>query len=380
MRKLLVALTVGASFLLAQPVLSDVLRTDHPTEYVVVKGDTLWDISARFLEKPWLWPQIWNKNPQVKDPHWIYPGDVVRLSYVNGKPVLTVNQAPNTNQAPVGAIDVDAYSRPFLKDLRVTRFYKDLPYVLGNSEGQLLGKANNYIYVRGLKGVAVGESVEIFRTTMHFARSYQGSTQRTATSSLNKRGDRIFVDGESFWKGTMTSPDSKDYIGTELMRVASGHVDGFVGETARVMVDDANREINEGDRVTPAANSTYDPYYFPSAGPDIGTENRIMAVRDGYIAGGRSIVALPVGSRQGIRNGNTFSIWSPGETVPDRIGNRAEMAAQLDRVDLPNERVGDLMVFRTFEDVSYAILMRGALPVHVGDYLKHPDATTVHVR
>ena len=101
-----------------------------------------------------------------------------------------------------------------------------------------------------------------------------------------------------------------------------------------------------------------------------------MAVRDGYIAGGRSIVALPVGSRQGIRNGNTYSIWSPGETVPDRIGNRAEMAAQLDRVNLPNERVGDLMVFRTFEDVSYAILMRGALPVHVGDYLKHPDATT----
>ena len=109
--------------------------------------------------------------------------------------------------------------------------------MLGNSEGQLLGKANNYIYVRGLKGVAVGESVEIFRTTMHFARSYQGSTQRTATSSLNKRGDRIFVDGESFWKGTMTSPDSKDYIGTELMRVASGHVDGFVGESARVMVE-----------------------------------------------------------------------------------------------------------------------------------------------
>ena len=75
-----------------------------------------------------------------------------------------------------------------------------------------------------------------------------------------------------------------------------------------------------------------------------------------------------------MRNGNTFSIWSPGETVPDRIGNRSEMAAQLDRVDMPNERVGTLMVFRTFENVSYAIVMLSALPVRVGDYLKNPDA------
>ena len=87
MRKLLVALTVGASFLLAQPVLSDVLRSDHPQQYVVVKGDTLWDISARFLEKPWLWPQIWKKNPQVQNPDLIYPGDIIRLTYVDGKPV-----------------------------------------------------------------------------------------------------------------------------------------------------------------------------------------------------------------------------------------------------------------------------------------------------
>ena len=73
--------------------------------------------------------------------------------------------------------------------------------------------------MRGLKGVAVGEQVEIFRASVHFARSYKGSTQRTATSYLDKRGDRLFVDGESFWKGTMTSPNSRDYIGTELMRV-----------------------------------------------------------------------------------------------------------------------------------------------------------------
>ncbi|HWR95154.1 MAG TPA: LysM domain-containing protein [Arenimonas sp.] len=374
MRKLLVALTIGASFLLAQPVLSDVLRTDHPEQYVVVKGDTLWDISARFLEKPWLWPQIWKKNPQVQNPDLIYPGDIIRLTYIDGKPYLTVNEAPNTNQAPVGAIDVDLYSRPFLKDLRVVSSYKNLPYILGNEESHLLGSSGNEVFVRGLKGVAAGEKVEIFRASMHFARSYKGSAQRTATSILDKRGDRLFLDGESFWKGTHTSPDSKDYIGTELIRVAVGHVVSFSGEMARVKVDEASREINVGDRVAPSAGTDYDPYYFPSAGPDIGTDNRIMAVRDGYIAGSRSIVALPVGSKQGVRNGNTYSIWSPGDEVPDRIGNRAEMAAQLDQVKMPNEYVGTLMVFRTFENVSYAVVMMGARPVHVGDYLKHPDA------
>lgn len=375
MRKLLLAITVGASFLFAQPAISDVLRTDHPSEYVVVKGDTLWDISARFLEKPWLWPDIWQKNPQVKDPHWIYPGDVIRLTYVNGKPVLTVNQAPRTNQTPVGAIDVDEYSRAFLKDLRVVSSFKNLPYVIGNQEGHLLGSEQHNVYVQGLQGVAIGARVEIFRATAHFARNYKGSNQRTATSDLNMRGDRIVVDGESFWNGTMTSPTSSDYIGTELMRVAYGHVTGIKRGISVVRVDDANREIREGDRVTPAANSSYDPYYFPKAGPNFGNNtHHVMAVRDGVIAGGRDIVALAVGSKQGVVNGSTFSVWSPGEVVPDRIANRPEMAAQMNTVKLPSEYVGTIMVFRTFEDVSYAIVMKNANPIHPGDILKDPNA------
>ncbi len=374
MRKLLVTLTVVASLFMAQPAISDILRTNHPTEYIVVKGDTLWDISARFLEKPWLWPQIWQKNPQVKDPHWIYPGDVIRLTYVNGKPVLTINQAPKSNQAPVGAIDIDAYSRPFLKDLRVVSSYKNLPYVISTQEGHLLGTEDKTVYVRGLQGVAIGETVEVFRATMHFARDFHGNTMRSATSELNSRGDRFFVDGSSFWNGTRSSPSSKDYIGTELMRVASGKVTRISGQIAHVLVEDANREVKQGDRVAPAANGGYDPYYFPSTGPTMGEQSRIMAVRDGIVAGTRSIVALPLGSKQGVVNGSSYSVWTPNAIVPDYISGRGAMAANLDRVRLPNEFVGDIMVFRTFENVSYAIVMRNALPIHVGDILKDPNA------
>ncbi len=375
MRKLLVALTVGVSLFLAQPAVSDILRTGHPTEYVVVKGDTLWDISARFLEKPWLWPQIWQKNPQVKDPHWIYPGDVIRLTYVNGKPVLTINQAPNTNQKPVGAIDVDAYGRTYLKDLRVVSSFKNLPYVMSSEEGHLLGTEEHLVYVNGLEGVAIGEQVEIFRATTHFSRSYKGSYQRTAMSDLDERGDRLYVDGESFWNGTLTSPESKDYIGTELMRVASGQVTGLKSGIAVVRVDDASREIRAGDRVAPAANSGYDPYYFPSAGPNVGNNDyHVMAVRDGLVAGGRSIVALPIGSKQGVVNGSTYSVWSPGEVIPDRITKYNDLSAYQNKVKMPSEFVGQIMVFRTFENVSYAIVMLNAKPIHAGDILKDPNA------
>ena len=101
---------------------------------------------------------------------------------------------------------------------------------------------------------------------------------------------------------------------------------------------------------------------------------RIIAVRDGMIAGGRSIVAIPLGSLQGIRNGNTYSIWRPGDVEADRIKHGNEIAAQSDRKHMPQERVGTLMVFRTFDKVSYAIVMNNALPIMPGYFLRHPDA------
>lgn len=376
MRKLLIALTVSVGLLFAQSAISDVLRTNHPTEYVVVKGDTLWDISARFLEKPWLWPDIWQKNPQVKDPHWIYPGDVIRLTYVNGKPVLTINQAPittNTNQAPVGAIDVDLYSRPFLKDLRVVTSFKDLPYVIGLDNGRLAVAGSVPIYVSGLQGVAVGESVEIFHASRNFARTNNGSKQVTATSDLNSRGDRKYIDHSMTWQGISTSPNIDDYIGTEMVRVAKGQVTQISGELTRVIITESTREVRQGDRVTPDSNSDYDPYYFPSKGPNIATETRIMAVSDSMVAGGRWVVAIPIGSKQGVRNGNTYEVWSQSQNVADVIGHRNLLAADMDKMSMIQEKAGTIMVFRTFDNVSYAIVMLNALPINVGDYLRNPN-------
>ena len=375
MRKLLIALTVSVGLLFAQSAVSDVLRTDHPTEYVVVKGDTLWDISARFLEKPWLWPEIWQKNPQVKDPHWIYPGDVIRLTYVDGKPVLTINQKPaNTNQTPVGAIDVDIYNRPYLQDLHIVTSFKNLPYVLGVEEGQLLATENRPIYVKGLQGVKVGETVEIFRPTRNFGRNYKHDKQRSLSTDLNSRGDQMPDLYVTTWKGISSSPNSSDYIGTEMRKIASGKVTQISGDITRVFVEKADREIRQGDRVTPNSGSDYDPYYFPSKGPDITQDVRIMAFTDiAYHGGRRSVITIPIGSLQGVKNGNTYSIWTQAEDVPDTIAHSEPIAANFDKHTMMQENIGTAMVFRTFENVSYAIIYENVQPVSIGDYLKNPE-------
>jgi hypothetical protein len=99
-----------------------------------------------------------------------------------------------------------------------------------------------------------------------------------------------------------------------------------------------------------------------------------MAVREGIVAGSRSIVALPIGSKQGVVNGSSYSVWSPGEVVADRIAHNNELSALNNKVTLPSEFVGQIMVFRTFENVSYAIVMLNAKPIHAGDILKDPNA------
>src|SRR5918993_4326109 len=91
------------------------MRGDHPDTYVVKRGDTLWDIAGKFLKRPWLWPEIWQANPQIKNPHLIYPGDVISLAYLDR---VALQPGPR-QEAPIGAIPLSDIE-PFLKNLRVT--------------------------------------------------------------------------------------------------------------------------------------------------------------------------------------------------------------------------------------------------------------------
>ncbi len=372
MLKRLLAVFTATLLTLATFAFAAELRGDHPSTYTVRKGDTLWDISARFLTKPWLWPEIWQANPQVKNPHLIYPGDVLSLEYLNGQPVLTSRQEP---QIHVGeAIDTIplAEVETFLKQLTVVDDIKSLPYVVGLEEDRLLSSSGQTVFVRGLAGAQPGQKVQIARPISVYA---LGSIKRGhytgGLSSLDFRGNPT----HRHW----SSVDSKGEahgtpIGYELMAQGAGEVTQVQGEIATILLTGEGRDVRAGDRILPPA-ADYDAQFQPQPPSSIPEAAFVLAVADGeHAAGPRSVVALSVGARDGVKNGTTFSIWHDGALRPDTVAHRNLIAAKNDKVAMPDSYIGHVMVFRTFDKISYGLIMDGIRPARVGDFIKHPDA------
>lgn len=376
MLKRLLAVFTATFIALAGIAFAAELRQDHPTTYVVRKGDTLWDISAKFLQKPWLWPEIWQANPQVKNPHRIYPGDVLSLVYVGGRPFLSSASGPQIREGePVGAIRLSDIE-PFLKELTVVNDVKSLPYVIGLEEDRLRSSAGQVVYVRGMSGVQPGQVVQIARPVQDYVR---GKNFDYATD-LDYRGDRFHQNWGNHWAAGGASRDApqgkRGLLGIELAKHAFGEVTQIQGEIAVVVLRREGREVRVGDRVLPAETAPYDASYMPRAATSVPPNARILSVTDGLsFSGPRYVIALSVGSSDGVSNGTTFSLWHDGEVLPDVVKHKNLHMAKIDRVAMPDDFLGNAMVFRTFDKVSYALVMDGIRPVRSGDLLKSPDAT-----
>ncbi|MGN6512627.1 MAG: LysM peptidoglycan-binding domain-containing protein [Lysobacteraceae bacterium] len=356
------------------------VRGDHPDTYVVKRGDTLWDIAGRFLQKPWLWPEIWQANPQVKNPHLIYPGDVLSLAYLDR---VTVKEGPR-NEAPINAVPL-AEVEPFLKDLRVVDEFDRLPYVVGLEDDRERGVEGQVVYVKGLAGAQPGSRFLVVRPTVRYTRLDRSGLccDLFHKDDLDARGRRVF-DAQQFWTDAVTPDKGKELLGYELMRQGAGTLTrGEVGgiQASTLLLDAEGREVRVGDRVIPVDARSYDLQFFPHA-PKKQLEYgraKVLAVADNYAAGGsRDVVALSVGARDGVDNGTVFSIWRVGSKVVDKVAtnpDRTEATVSYeDKVRLPDEFAGHVMVFRTFDKVSYGLVMDSIKPVHVGAELKHPDA------
>jgi len=358
------------------------MRGDHPDTYVVKKGDTLWDIAGRFLEKPWLWPEIWQANPQVQNPHLIYPGDVLSLAYLDR---VTVAEPGPREVAPVTGVPLSEIE-PFLKDLRVVDQFDHLPYVVALEEGHIRASRGQVAYVKGLPDAQPGQRYQVVRPTQRYTR-----LDRVACCDLFHKDDLDFrgkrtIDFEQFWTNAVVSDNGHELLGYELMQqntgtVTRGEVAGI--EATTLLLDDSGREVRVGDRLIPVEAQPYDLQFFPHA-PSQQLEYgraRVLAVADMLSTGGsRDVVALSVGARDGVDNGTVFSSWEIGDTVADRVENgpwdRSEDTfGRADKVRLPDEFAGHMMVFRTFDKVSYALVMDSIRPTRVGYELKHPDAT-----
>jgi hypothetical protein len=358
------------------------LRADHPDSYTVRRGDTLWGISARFLSKPWLWPEIWQANPQVRNPHLIYPGDVLDLSFINGGPALRLEPSIHQEGEAIPAIPLDQL-KPFLRDSRVVDpdEVKNAPYVMGFEEADITGTSGRNIYVRHLDAQP-GQRWAIVRPT-HVFRTYGGSEAEDSDDMAAN-----LVDSDV---ATTRSPWTEEWA-TDLGNASPNHA--FRGKTLAMEVDVIGQaevlrggdpstllllssimEVRAGDRLMPIDDNPYDPYYYPHPPKTLPANGRVIAFAHERLSqvGPNDVVVLSVGSKDGVDNGTTFSLWQPGEKVQDDVANDVWDRYSHKPVQLPDEYVGHVMIFRTFDRVSYGLVMDGLKPVHIGARAKMPE-------
>ncbi len=315
------------------------LNPDHPDRYVVKRGDTLWDIAARFLRDPWLWPEIWHVNPQIENPHLIYPGDVISLVYVDGKPRLvlergrrTVKLSPQVRELPldeaIPTIPLDAI-RPFLSRPRVLGEgeFEAAPYVVASADEHLIAASGMRVYARGVLGDA------------------------GARYAVLRRG-QVYRD-----------PDTGEVLGLEAIHVADAQVQR-PGDPAVLVLQRSTRETLPGDRLFPVGEDRYTDNFLPRA-PGRRVEGRIIAVFDGVSRIGQyQVVVLNRGARDGMEPGHVLAVHRAGETIRDPV--------RREKVTLPDERAGIVMVFRTFDRVSYALVMSATRSLRVLDRVRNP--------
>lgn len=328
-----------------------VLREDHPQQYVVVKGDTLWDISARFLRDPWVWPEVWDSNPQIANPHLIYPGDLLVLAYKDGRPVIQVHRGgiissttprglPEQRLSPqvrvesleraIPTIPIDAI-RPFLTRPRVVS-EKELaaaPYIVSSVDKHLIAGPGHRVYVRGLTDADLTDYVVLRPGTVY------------------------------------RNPNNQDEIlGYEAIYLGDVRLKDF-GDVSSVQITNATREIMNGDRLLPANDSLPDTNFMPRA-PKDKVRGQIIAVPGGVsLIGQYQVVALDLGQREGMEPGHVLAIYQRGEMVRD-VRRNNEM------VKMPDEHAGTLMVFRTFERVSFGLVMKATRTMQVNDIVTNP--------
>ena len=348
------------------------LRANHPDNYIVRRGDTLWGISAKFLVKPWLWPEIWQANPQVRNPHLIYPGDVLNLSFING-PSLRLEPSVHREGDAVPAIPLNQL-KMFLKDMRVVSSteVKSAPYVVGFEENGLRGTVGQDIYVRGLQGEP-GQRWVIVRPT-HIFRGFDQGDADADLVAHDLDSNAAMVDTP--WREN--SRNDGHYgkgadLGVEVSVIGTAET-LRMGDPATLLLLDSTREIRSGDRVMPIDNTPYDAFYYPHPPKSIPADAKVIGFTDALdAAGSRQVILLSVGSRDGVDNGTTFSISEPGETIHDDVASNSWIRGVGKTVKLPNEYVGHVMVFRTFDRVSYGLVMDSLRPVHIGGLLVQPE-------
>jgi len=368
---------VLAMLALVAPLSADTvdLKADHPDRYVVQKGDTLWDISTRFLKDPWRWASVWKINEQIKNPHLIYPGDVIMLVWVEGKPQLVVQRqekvapaapaeaAPPAAEAPTAPAVVEEpagvtpsgmpvvklkpriYSEslteaiPTIPPNAIVPFLTQ-PLVVGRKELEEAG----YVTIGLDDRVALGNGSEFYA---------RGLAKNGGTEYY-----QLFRKGEE-----LRHPDTGELLAYEALYLGDARV-LEPGDPTKLIVTSVKQEILPTDRLMAAPKKAALPYYFPRA-PEKEVKGRILSAINGLREfGPTTIVAISVGKREGIEEGHVLRIMRHIGSQKDPVTKR--------EYKMPDEDAGLLMVFRVFDKVSYAMIMNADRPIRNHDALRNP--------
>ncbi|TAK62306.1 LysM domain-containing protein [Methylobacter sp.] len=363
------------SFLISLSVWADEIKINpsHPDQYTVTKSDTLWDISGKFLTHPWQWPELWKNNTQIKNPHLIYPGDTIYFSMVDGKPQLSLsrNELPHTQtqadpNSPCVLKEEDyKYGR---KDFAVSKEGKVLPCIRETEIKQAIKLIPTENIMSFLSSPKVVDENELNNApyVVDFAGEHivVGPGDRVYVRSItdpNNLSYTIYRPGSAY-----ISPESGEILGYEAQYIADASLEQ-PGDPATLTITKSAREIRTGDRIMPNAELDIALNYFPRP-PEQSIKGSIISVLGGVSQIGRyNVVVIDKGTADGLLPGHELNIYKTGKIIRDTYS-----PIKNDAVNLPDEIAGTLMVFRPFERVSYALVMKATQALHVLDKVRTP--------
>ena len=336
-------------------------RPNAPDQHKVVKGDTLWDISGKFLEHAWCWPQVWGMNKdEIKNPHWIYPGQIVYFDRARGRLSLTppgsgsgadglgngtLRIAPQIRTEGLGADAIASIPsnviEPFLSQPLIVEAdeLKGAPRIVSAREGRVFIAKDEKVYVRGaLKG---NTSFQVFRP---------GNPLKDPSTGKLLAYEAV-------------------YVGTAKL-----NTEGKAGNDVHTfIVSESKQEMAVGDLLMPApptAVRNYVPHQ-----PDHMVESRVIGIYSGVsYAGQNQVVSVNRGTVDGLDVGSVLQLYTLGKTIKDRTDTGKGMFSMgAPMVKLPDEQSGTLFIFRVFKHISYGLIMQVTDPVEVGDVVKSPE-------
>jgi nucleoid-associated protein YgaU len=319
------------------------LTENAPELYIVKEGDTLWGISSMYLRNPWMWPEIWDVNPQLDNPHLIFPGDQLYLVYVDGKPRLrvrrgaasrTVKLTPQMRIEPldnaIPAISLETI-RAWLSGHRVIspENLAGAPYVVGGAQRHLLSGAGDLFYARG-----------------YFPEE--------------ESGYGVFRAGDTY-----VDPETEEVLGHQAIDIGSATLlERHENEMVHLEVTRVTEEVRNGDRLLPNEARKISSTFYPRS-PDEEVNAFMIAVDGGVTQIAKlDVVAINRGAREGFEAGYVLAIYQTGEVVKDPVTNKS--------IRLPDARAGLVMVFRTFEKMSYGIVLKANRPLAIMDKVTNP--------